>query len=89
MLEESVFEFLKEKHVGVLLKPDVKEYYKYREPDNTIVIQKMVTEAPAAIKGTNFSRLEKILVDVSRIYRYASRRGAGKKVKDIMKKIWC
>lgn len=119
MLEESVFEFLKEKHVGVLLKPDVKEYYKYREPDNTIVIQKMVTEAPAAIKGTNFSRLEKILVDVlkdklvgsmiderecstifedsfaryaldvSRIYRYASRRGAGKKVKDMMEKIWC
>lgn len=117
MLEDSVFEFLKGRYAGVLLKPDVKEYYKYRKPDNTIVIRKMVTEAPAAIKGTHFSRLEKILVDISkdkliksmiderecttifrdsyeryaldisRLCRYASRRGAEMKIRNMMETI--
>lgn len=62
-LEETVFESLFEKYQHVLLNPDIESYYRYHS-DDMIIVQRLLTGAPAPIKGTNQASLEKLLVDI-------------------------
>jgi len=62
-LSDYVFDFLKEKYENVMLKPDKESYYRYMS-DNMIVIQQLVSGAPAPLKGTKQASIEKMLVDL-------------------------
>lgn len=64
MLEETIFEFLKGIYPGVLLCPSVDTFHQYKISDNTIVILRLVSQAPKAISNTHSACLEKILVDL-------------------------
>ena len=62
-LETTIFEMLFEKYPRVLLNPDAESYYRYRA-DDMIIVQRLVSESPAPIPGTNQASLEKLLVDI-------------------------
>lgn len=62
-LETTVFDLLLEKYPRVLLNPSVEEYYRYRA-DDMIVVQKLLSGAPAPLSGTKLASLEKLLVDI-------------------------
>ena len=62
-LETTVFEMLLEKYPRVLLNPGEEEYYRYRA-DDMIIVQKLVSGAPAPLQGTKQASLEKLLVDI-------------------------
>ena len=62
-LETTVFDMLLEKYPRVLLDPDMEEYYRYRAED-MIIVQKLITGAPAPQPGSKQASLEKLLVDI-------------------------
>ncbi len=62
-LETTVFDMLLEKYPRVLLNPGVEEYYRYRA-DDMIIVQKLISGAPAPLPGTKQASLEKLLVDI-------------------------
>ena len=61
--EESIFNLLFEKYPHVLLNPGVDEYYKYAGQE-TILVRKLISEAPPAFGSYHQASLEKILVDL-------------------------
>lgn len=63
MLCESVFNLLFKKYRYVLYNPTIDEYYKYMGED-TIVVRKLISEAPIADSKGKQAILEKILVDL-------------------------
>ena len=63
MLDESIFNLLFDKYPHVLHNPTVDEYYKY-SGDETIVVRKLISEAPPAFGEYKQASLEKILVDL-------------------------
>ncbi len=62
-LDESVFNLLFEQYPHVLLNPDIDEYYKYAG-DETIVVHKLISEAPPCFGEYRQAALEKLLVDL-------------------------
>lgn len=63
MLENAVFESLRDKYSNVLFCPDIDEFYRYRGIDDTIVVLKLLSEAPRPTNGHS-APLEKLLVDL-------------------------
>lgn len=63
ILDETVFNFLFAKYPHVLHCPSENEYYKYAG-DETIVVQKLISEAPSCYGDHFQTPLEKILVDL-------------------------
>lgn len=63
MLEDAVFEFLRDKHPHVLFCPNMDEFYRYRGGDDTIVILKLISEAPRPVENHS-SPLENLLVNL-------------------------
>lgn len=63
MLDETVFNFLFEKYPHVLFCPSYDEYFKYTG-DQTIVVKKLISEAPSYDDKYHMAPLEKILVDL-------------------------
>lgn len=63
MLEEAVFETLHRQSTYVLFSPRMDYYYRHRGEDNTVVVLKLVSEAPKPYEGHS-SPLEKLLVDL-------------------------
>ena len=64
MLEEAVFHTLKSKFPCVLLFPSEETFYRYRSPEQTIVILKLISEAPKPVGQPYSAPLEKLLVDL-------------------------
>lgn len=63
MCEASVFEMLHERLPDVLFCPGKDMYYRQRGNDDTVVVQKLVSEAPKPVTGHS-APLEKLLVDL-------------------------
>ena len=63
MLDDTIFNFLFEKYPHVLHSPSYNEYYKY-VGDETIVVKRLISEAPAPLNEFHLASLEKILVDL-------------------------
>ncbi len=63
VLDESIFNLLFDHYSHVLLNPDIEEYYKYAG-DETIVVRKLISEAPAPFGSYRQASLEKLLVDL-------------------------
>ena len=64
MLEETVFRALKKEFSCVLLCPSEETFYQYRSPEQTIVVLKLISEAPKPIGESYNTPLEKLLVDL-------------------------
>lgn len=62
-LDESIFNLLFEKYPHVLFNPSIEEYYKYAG-NITIVVQKLISEAPPSLGEYRQVSLEKLLVDL-------------------------
>ena len=62
-LDESIFHRLFEIYPHVLLNPSVNEYYKYAR-DDTIIVRKLISEAPPCFGEYRQASLEKLLVDL-------------------------
>lgn len=62
-LETTIFEYLTERYPKVLLSPDTETYYRYRA-DDMVIVQRLITGAPASIPDTCQASLEKLLVDI-------------------------
>ena len=63
MLDESVFNMLFERYPHVLLNPSTNEYYKYAG-EETIIVSKLISEAPPSYGEYRQVSLEKLLVDL-------------------------
>jgi hypothetical protein len=63
MQDESVFNRLFELYPHVLLNPDIDEYYRYAG-EETVVVQKLISESPPPYGGFRQAALEKLLVDL-------------------------
>lgn len=63
MLNESVFNLLFSKYPHVLLNPTTDEYYKYMG-NMTIIVRKLISDAPPPIGINSQACLEKIIVDL-------------------------
>lgn len=63
MLEAPVFNMLHDKFPDVLYCPSTDMYYKHKGNDNTIVVQRLISESPKPMEGHS-SPLEKLLVDL-------------------------
>ena len=63
MLAESIFNFLFNKYPHVLYNANMDEYYKYAG-DETIIVRKLISEAPPVVGQYKQASLEKILVDL-------------------------
>ena len=63
MLDESIFNYLFDKYSHVLYNADMDEYYKY-SGEETIIVRKLISEAPPSIGQYKQASLEKILVDL-------------------------
>lgn len=63
MLDETVFNLLFEHYPHVLHSPTLREYYKYAG-DETIVVGRLISEAPQPFGEYRQASLEKILVDL-------------------------
>ncbi len=63
MLDESIFNLFFDKYPHVLYNAGTDEYYKYAG-DETIVVQKLISEAPSGFGQYKQASLEKILVDL-------------------------
>ena len=63
MQDESVFELLFARCPHVLLNPDIDEYYRYAG-EETVVIQRLVSESPQPYGEYRQTSLEKLLVDL-------------------------
>ena len=62
-LDESIFNLLFEKYPHVLFNPSIEEHYKYAG-NITIVVQKLISEAPPSLGEYRQVSLEKLLVDL-------------------------
>lgn len=63
MLDEAVFDTLHEEYPYVLYSPQMEYYYRHKGPGNTVVVLKLISEAPKPREGYS-SPLEKLLVDL-------------------------
>lgn len=63
LCEESVFEMLHDRFSDVLFCPTKDMYYRQRGNGDTIVVQRLVSEAPKPVTGHS-APLEKLLVDL-------------------------
>lgn len=63
MLEETVFDTLHREYPYVLYSPQMEYYYRHKGEENTVVVLKLISEAPKPREGHS-SRLEKLLVDL-------------------------
>lgn len=63
MLEDAVFETLHMQYPYVMFSPNMDYYYRHKGEKNTIVVLKMISEAPRPYEGHS-SPLEKLLVDL-------------------------
>lgn len=63
MLDESIFNLLFEKYPHVLHNPSMNEYYKYAG-NETIIVRKLISEAPSCFGKYRQAALEKLLVDL-------------------------
>lgn len=63
MCEGPVFEMLHDKFKDVLFCPSENMYYRQRGGDNTIVVQRLISEVPKPVLGHS-APLEKLLVDL-------------------------
>ena len=63
ILDESIFNLLFDRYPHVLHNPDIDEYYKYAG-NETIVVRRLITEAPPPFGQYRQASLEKILVDL-------------------------
>lgn len=63
LCEDPVFEMLHDSFSDVLFCPTKDMYYKQRGKDDTVVVQKLISEAPKPITGHS-APLEKLLVDL-------------------------
>ena len=63
MLDETVFDTLHEEYPYVLFSPRMEYYYRHKGEENTIVVLKLISEAPKPREGHS-SPLEKLLVDL-------------------------
>ena len=63
MQEDAVFDTLRAKHACVLLSPDIDTFHRYRSNDTTIIVNRLISEAPKPIEGHS-SPLEKLIVDI-------------------------
>lgn len=63
MLDEAVFDMLHEEYPYVLYSPHMEYYYRHKGGDNTVVVLKLISEAPKPVEGHS-SPLEKLLVDL-------------------------
>lgn len=63
MLDDTIFNLLFDKYPHVLYSPSSDEYYRYAA-DETIVVKKLISEAPASMDEYHLASLEKILVDL-------------------------
>ena len=63
MLDESVFHQLFETYPHVLLNPGADEYYKYAG-NGTIVVRRLISEAPPGFGEYRQTSIEKLLVDL-------------------------
>lgn len=63
MLDETVFDTLHEEYPYVLYSPQMDYYYRHKGAENTIVVLKLISEAPKPREGHS-SPLEKLLVDL-------------------------
>lgn len=63
LCEAPVFEMLHERFPDVLFCPDKDMYYRQRGNEDTVVVQKLVSEAPKPVTGHS-APLEKLLVDL-------------------------
>lgn len=63
MLEEPVFHLLHENYPHVLFSPTKNQFYRQKGIDDTVVVQKIISEAPRSIHA-HACVLEKILVDI-------------------------
>ena len=63
MLDESIFNLLFDRYPHVLHNPSLDEYYKYAG-DETIIVRKLISEAPPPYGQYRQASLEKLLVDL-------------------------
>ena len=63
MLDESIFNLLFVRYPHVLHNPSLDEYYKYAG-DETIIVRKLISEAPPPYGQYRQVSLEKLLVDL-------------------------
>lgn len=63
MLDESVFNLLFDRYPHVLHNPNAEEYYKYAG-DVTIIVRRLISEAPPPFGQYRQASLEKLLVDL-------------------------
>ena len=63
MLVDTVYELLHEKHPYAMIQPTYDTFYKQRAPETDIVIQKLLSEAPAPDENHSCV-IEKLLVDL-------------------------
>ena len=63
MLDESIFNQLFDTYPHVLLNPSADEYYKY-SGDETIVVRRLISEAPPCYGKYKQASLEKLLADL-------------------------
>jgi hypothetical protein len=63
MLVDTVYELLHEKHPYAMIQPTYDTFYKQRAPETDIVVQKLLSEAPAP-DANHSCVIEKLLVDL-------------------------
>lgn len=63
MLDESVFNLLFDEYPHVLYNPSLEQYYKYAG-EETIIVRKLISEAPTSVGEFKQVPLEKLLVDL-------------------------
>ncbi len=63
MLVDSVYELLREKYPYAMIQPTYDTFYKQRAPETDIVVQKLISEAPAP-DSDHSCVIEKLLVDL-------------------------
>ena len=63
MLEDGVFDTLREQYPNVFISPKIEQYHRYKGKEDNIVVLKLISEAPKPKDGHS-STLEKLLVDL-------------------------
>lgn len=62
-LEETIFEFLSRNGYHVLLSPNDDDFYHYAK-DNTVIVRKLISQAPENLLDRRKIALERLLVDI-------------------------
>lgn len=63
MLEDIVFDTLREQYPNVFISPRIEQYHRYKGKEDNIVVLKLISETPKPRDGHS-SILEKLLVDL-------------------------